>query len=127
MWPAETLRGFDSRDLHRVARAVDAVNRIDCSKADSTRLRSRPSEHWPRANPLVPWRPSIPGGALRRDRSASRKRGGKLVPRVELELAEDARQVTLDRPSGDEEGLGDLAVGEALAGELGDPALAGRQ
>jgi hypothetical protein len=32
--------------------------------------------------------------------------------------------VTLDRAGGDEEGLGDLAVGEALAGELGDPTLA---
>jgi hypothetical protein len=44
-----------------------------------------------------------------------------------LQLAEDAREVTLDRACGDEEGLGDLAVGEALGGELGDAALAGRQ
>src|SRR5437899_12700116 len=46
---------------------------------------------------------------------------------MELQLAEDAREVTLDRPCGDEECLGDLAVAEALAGELGDPTLAGRQ
>ena len=35
--------------------------------------------------------------------------------------------MTLDRACGDEEGLGNLAVAEALAGELGDPALAGCQ
>ena len=65
--------------------------------------------------------------ALCRDCSALRQRGGKLVSRVELQLAEDAREVTLDRARRDEERLCDLAVGEALAGELGDPALAGRQ
>jgi hypothetical protein len=32
--------------------------------------------------------------------------------------------MTLNRACSDEEGLGDLAVAEALAGELGDPALA---
>src|SRR5947207_5920745 len=47
--------------------------------------------------------------------------------RVDLQLAEDAREVTLDRTRRDEEGLGDLAVAEALAGELGNTALAGSQ
>ena len=51
----------------------------------------------------------------------------ELAPRVELQLAEDAREVALDRACGDEQRLCDLAVGEALAGELGDAALAGRQ
>ena len=35
--------------------------------------------------------------------------------------------MTLNRACGDEQGLGDLAVDEALAGELGDSALAGCQ
>ena len=51
----------------------------------------------------------------------------KLVSRVELQLAEDAREVTLDRACGDEERLGDLAVATTLAGKLGYTALAGRQ
>ena len=65
-----------------------------------------------------------PCGTLRRDWSATRKRGVKLASRAELQLAEDAREVTLDRACGDEEGLGDLAICEVLAGELGDPPLA---
>ena len=65
--------------------------------------------------------------ALRRDWSAALKCGAKLVSRVEPQLAEDAREVTLNRAGGNEEALGDLAVGEALAGKLGDAALAGRQ
>jgi hypothetical protein len=65
--------------------------------------------------------------ALRRNRNASPKLGGKLAPRVHLQLAEDAREVTLDRASGNKEGLGNLTVRETLAGELGDPALAGGQ
>ena len=59
--------------------------------------------------------------------SASRKRSGKLISRLNPQLAEDAREVTLDCPCGNEERLGDLAVGEALAGELDNAALAGRQ
>jgi len=35
--------------------------------------------------------------------------------------------VTFNRACGDEECLGNLAVGQALAGKLGDPELAGRQ
>src|SRR5512146_455389 len=53
--------------------------------------------------------------------------GAKLAARIELQLAEDARQVTLDRPCGDEERLCDLAVCLTVAGELGDPPLAGGQ
>ena len=64
---------------------------------------------------------------LGRDWSAAGECGRKLVPRVDLQLAEDAREVTLDRARRDEEGLGDLAVAEALAGELGNTALAGCQ
>src|SRR5215207_3713055 len=64
---------------------------------------------------------------LCRDWSAAGERGRKLVSRVDLQLAEDAREMTLDRACGNEKSLGDLAVCEALAGELGDTALAGRQ
>jgi hypothetical protein len=67
------------------------------------------------------------GRALRGNRKASPKRGGQLVSRVEAKLTEDAREVTLDRAGGNEEGLGDLAVGETLAGELGNATLAGGQ
>lgn len=51
--------------------------------------------------------------------------GRKLVSRVDLQFAEDAREVTLDCARRNEKGLCDFAVGEALAGELGDAALAG--
>ena len=51
----------------------------------------------------------------------------ELVSRIELQLSEDTREVTLNRACGNEECLGDLAVGQAPAGELRDPALAGRQ
>lgn len=63
---------------------------------------------------------------LRRDRTA-RQQGWKPVSRVELQFAEDAREMTFNRACGDEEGLGDLAVRKSPAGKLGDPALAGRQ
>ena len=65
-------------------------------------------------------------GTLGRDWSAAGEFGRQLVSRVHQELAEDAREVTLDRARCDEESLGDLAVRETLAGELGDTALAGR-
>ena len=61
---------------------------------------------------------------LCRDSSAAGECGPKLVSRVDLQLAEDAREVTLDRSGSDEEGLGDLAVAEALASELGNTTLA---
>jgi hypothetical protein len=51
----------------------------------------------------------------------------EFVSRLNPELAEDAREVALDRPCSNEECLGDLAVGEALAGELGDPTFTGRE
>ena len=51
--------------------------------------------------------------------------GRKLVSRVDLQFAEGAREVTLDCARRNEKGLCDFAVGEALAGELGDAALAG--
>lgn len=66
-------------------------------------------------------------GTLGRDWNAAGQYGRKLVSRVDPQLAEDAREVTLDRACGHEEGLGDLAVSESLAGELGDAALAGCQ
>src|SRR5829696_8265289 len=53
------------------------------------------------------------------------ERGREFVSRAELQFVEDTREVTLHRPRRDEERLGDLAVGESLAGELGDAALAG--
>jgi hypothetical protein len=72
----------------------------------------------------------LPSSAVRtlgRGWSAAGEGGGKLVSRLNPQLAEDAREVTFDRASCDEQRLGDLAVGEALAGELGDPAFAGRE
>src|SRR5262245_26744646 len=83
--------------------------------------------HRPSSPPSSMRAPTAFHRALRRNRKASPKRGGKLVPRAHLQFAEDACQVTLDRAGGNEEGLGDLAVREALARELGDPALAGGQ
>ena len=114
--------------IHRVARAADAVNRIDCSKARLHEVEVEGQAGICRASTRS-YRGDLLslGGALRQDRSASRKRGGKLVSRVELQLAENAREVTLDSTRGDEQHLCDLAVGQALAGELGDSALAGRQ
>src|SRR5437867_1250198 len=53
--------------------------------------------------------------------------GAKLVSRGELQFAEDAGEVALNRACGDEQRLRDLAVSEAVAGVLGDPALAGCQ
>src|SRR6266568_7362910 len=73
---------------------------------------------------FAPGRPRVSVAALRRDLSG-RQRGGKFVSRVQLQLAEDACEVTLNRTCGDEERLGDLAVGEALTGELRNPAFAG--
>ena len=64
---------------------------------------------------------------LCRDGGAGGECGRKLVSRVNPQLAEDAREVTLDRPCSNEEGLGDLAVRVTLAGELGYTALAGCQ
>ena len=52
---------------------------------------------------------------------------GQLVARAQGELGEHARQVTLDGAHGHEQRLSDLAVGEAVAGELCHPALAGRE
>jgi len=50
---------------------------------------------------------------------------GKLFSRVELELPEDAREVSFDCPRRDEQRLRDLTVGQAVAGVFGDAALAG--
>src|SRR6478735_7608043 len=61
---------------------------------------------------------------LRRDRHSTGERTLKIVPRIELQLAEDACQVALHRSSGHEERLRDLSVGHALARELSDPAFA---
>ena len=44
-----------------------------------------------------------------------------------MELGEHVGEVALDGPGGDEQVLGDLAVGEPLGGQLGDAALAGGQ
>src|SRR3954453_6076138 len=51
----------------------------------------------------------------------------ELTARIQLELAEDARKVTLDCPSRDEERLCDLAVLPALARQFGNSELARRQ
>ena len=54
----------------------------------------------------------MPLSALRtlgRDWSAAGESCGKLISRLNPELAEDARKVTLDRTGGDEQRLGELA------------------
>ena len=43
------------------------------------------------------------------------------------ELVVGVGEVPFDGPGGDEQVLGDVAVGQAGGGELGDAALAGRQ
>jgi hypothetical protein len=68
-----------------------------------------------------------PETALGGDWSVLRQRLGKPGSRVELQFAEDAREVTLDGAVGDEQRLCDLAVGKSPAGELGDTAFARRQ
>jgi hypothetical protein len=50
---------------------------------------------------------------------------GELAARADAELAVDAGEVVLDRLRGDEQLLGDLAVGAAGRGVLGDPPLRG--
>jgi hypothetical protein len=100
---------------------------IDCSRARAHEQEDKTEQAFAACRPVGPSPPSVPVGALRRDRRATRKRGVKLGARVELQLAEDAREVTLDRACGDEEALGDLAVAVTLAGELGYTALAGCQ
>src|SRR5215218_5636383 len=52
------------------------------------------------------------------------ERRRELVARRQAQLAEDAREVALDGARGHEQRLRDLAVGEALARELGDAPLA---
>ena len=52
---------------------------------------------------------------------------GQLLARAQGELGEHAREVTLDRAHGHEERLSDLAVGEAVARQLGHAPLARRQ
>jgi len=47
---------------------------------------------------------------LGRDWSAAGECGGKLVSRLNPQLAQEARQVTRDRACGDEQRLGDLTV-----------------
>jgi hypothetical protein len=55
------------------------------------------------------------------------KRGMKLRPRVEPQLAVDVGEVAFHRAVGDEERLSDFAVAETLARELGDASFACRQ
>ena len=52
------------------------------------------------------------------------ERGGELAAGLDVELLEDVAQVRVDRRRGDEQLLGDLAVGAAVGGELGDAPLA---
>lgn len=67
-----------------------------------------------------------PRGRTASERVASSDAGeprGELTPVFDAELAITVRQVHLDGPQGDEEGLGDLFVGLAFGGELDDPEL----
>src|SRR5512144_2835666 len=82
------------------------------------------SRTWAPATRCAGWPPEPRLGG---DSLAARKGGSELVSRVEAELAEHAREMTLDRARGDEQHLGDLAIREVLAGQLGDTALACRQ
>ena len=64
---------------------------------------------------------------LGQDWSAAGECGGKLLSRADLQLAKDAREMSLDRARRHEQCLGDFAVAQALARELGNTALAGSQ
>ena len=88
---------------------------------------TKESERAPRADRVGPSRPTVLVGTLRRDRSAPASAAGSSFRESSRSLREDAREVALNRACGNEEGLRDLAVGEALARELGDPAFTGRQ
>src|SRR5262245_23683877 len=94
-----------------------------CARA-RPRRRVHPGRSRPR--PALVTTPVL-AETLCRDSVAGGQCGRQLVSRVELEFAEDAREVALNGASGDEEGLCDLAVGEVVAGELGDAAFAGCQ
>ena len=52
---------------------------------------------------------------------------GELGARVQVELGEDVAQVDTDGALGDDQRVGDLAVGPALRDEDGDLALAAGQ
>src|SRR3954471_14554257 len=76
--------------------------------------------------------PATPGSCLSAGirlplRRVARQCSGELIARGELELAEDAREVPLDRARRDEQRLGDLSIRQVLARELGDTALARRE
>jgi|GEM_PF-5268474 len=53
--------------------------------------------------------------------------GGQLHPRRQAELGQDVGHVGVDRVGGQEEPIGDLAVGEALGDEGGDGPLGAGQ
>src|ERR1700754_4632485 len=55
------------------------------------------------------------------------QRLGQLAARADAELAVGVAEVDLDRLRGDEQLLGDVAVGAAVGGEAGDAPLAGGQ
>src|SRR6476646_6148836 len=65
-----------------------------------------------------------PPSFLRGARGAGGECGVKVAARVELQLAEDAREVALDRTCGDEEGLRDLPHGQATTRVFRDAPLA---
>src|SRR5438105_3652812 len=67
------------------------------------------------------------GEKLREKRAARARLEGasELRARTDLELAEDAAEVSLDRVLGQEEGLRDLAVGRPLGGHASDAQLRG--
>ena len=77
------------------------------------------------------------GGVLRNCRGGARslasvveragERAGKLGGAGDLELVADAVEVHLGGSAGDEQRLGDLAVGEAFGGESRNAQLAGSQ
>src|SRR5437764_14084013 len=56
---------------------------------------------------------------LPRLRRAGTELGGRLRPRADAELAQDRRDVVIDRALGEEQALGDLRVAQAF-GEQGD-------
>ena len=58
---------------------------------------------------------------------AGRERGGELASRADVELHVRVCEVALDGAQRDEQALGDLAVREAVGGELRDALFAGRE
>src|ERR1700741_3197816 len=99
--------------------------------ARAPRTATRPTRAWPRSS-VATTRPTCSGSTRTSSPERALTRGagehvGQLAPRGDVELAKRPPQVGLDRLLGDEQGLGDLAVGLTGRRKLGHPSLAWRE